>query len=161
MKNRFASPIIGSMLILPSIEERLPLVTRARMLCTVFGPQKVADCGIVQIKLAKALEEIAAPLRSKAGGDHKVGHVVGVGKWRQTSLTKTAIEHYAGQKRVSQKRQQCNYAWPEQVKPLIHGRLFLCKTIAPSGDKIRRDDEPPIVTLVTINIASSHYTRIF
>jgi len=53
MKNKFASPIIGSILIVPSIDEGLPLVTRARMFWTVFGPVKVADCELFKLNWLK------------------------------------------------------------------------------------------------------------
>ena len=61
MKNKFASPIIGSILIVPSIDEGLPLVTRARMFWTVFGPVKVADCELFKLnwlKLSKSCKSL-------------------------------------------------------------------------------------------------------
>ena len=58
----------------------------------------------VQIKLAEALEKIAAHLPSKIGLDHEVR------PGQCAVCPETAIEHHAAEKRMSKKRQQRNYA---------------------------------------------------
>ena len=85
--------------ILPSIEEGLPLVTRARMLCTLAGPGEGRRLRAVQVKLTEALKEIAAHLLSKIGLDHEIG------PGQRPACPETAIEHHAAQKRMSAKRQ--------------------------------------------------------
>src|SRR6266700_3758047 len=51
-------------LIVPSIDEGLPLVTLARMFCTLAGPVKVADCELFRLnwlKLSKRLPPFCLP----------------------------------------------------------------------------------------------------